>query len=118
MRYSLESLGAYVDKTVEDIFGLEIKYAHEIMVQGIAKFSGFDSETNNFNDHYLRKFIGGIAFEFLSGTLFDKRDFVFLNEKSALSIREDELENTINKYDGIDILFNCCNNGGCNISLH
>ena len=29
MRYSLESLGAYVDKTVEDIFGLEIKYAHD-----------------------------------------------------------------------------------------
>lgn len=52
-----------------------IKYAHEIMVQGIAKFSGFDSETNNFNDHYLRKFIGGIAFEFLSGTLIDKRHF-------------------------------------------
>ena len=28
MRYSLESLGAYTDKTVEDIFGYEIKYAH------------------------------------------------------------------------------------------
>lgn len=27
MRYSLESLGAYVDKTVEDLFGFEIKYA-------------------------------------------------------------------------------------------
>ena len=52
-----------------------IKYAHEIMVKGIAKFSGFDSETNNFNDHYLRKFIGGIAFEFLSGSLIDKRHF-------------------------------------------
>lgn len=29
MRYSLESLGAYVDKTVEDIFGFEIQYAHD-----------------------------------------------------------------------------------------
>ena len=27
MRYSLESLGAYVDKTIEDMFGYEIKYA-------------------------------------------------------------------------------------------
>ena len=52
-----------------------IKYAHEMMVKGIAKFSGFDSDTNNFNDHYLRKFVGGIAFEFLSGSLLDKRHF-------------------------------------------
>ena len=29
MRYSLESLGAYVDKTVEDFFGYEIKYAKD-----------------------------------------------------------------------------------------
>ena len=29
MRYSLESLGAYVDKTIEDIFGYKILYAHE-----------------------------------------------------------------------------------------
>lgn len=29
MRYSLESLGAYVDKTVEDYFGYEIKYARD-----------------------------------------------------------------------------------------
>lgn len=29
MRYSLESLGAYVDKTVEDYFGYEIKYAQD-----------------------------------------------------------------------------------------
>ena len=29
MRYSLESLGAYVDKTVEDLFGYEVKYAHD-----------------------------------------------------------------------------------------
>lgn len=29
MRYSLESLGAYVDRTVEDIFGYEIQYAHD-----------------------------------------------------------------------------------------
>ena len=29
MRYSLESLGAYVDKTVEDYFGYEIKYAKD-----------------------------------------------------------------------------------------
>ena len=29
MRYSLESLGAYVDKTIEDIFGYEILYAHD-----------------------------------------------------------------------------------------
>ena len=29
MRYSLESLGAYVDRTVEDVFGFEIKYAHD-----------------------------------------------------------------------------------------
>jgi hypothetical protein len=29
MRYSLESLGAYVDRTVEDLFGYEIKYAGE-----------------------------------------------------------------------------------------
>ena len=29
MRYSLESLGAYVDKTIEDLFGFEIKYAKE-----------------------------------------------------------------------------------------
>ena len=27
MRYSLESLGAYVDRTVEDYFGFEVKYA-------------------------------------------------------------------------------------------
>jgi predicted metal-binding protein len=29
MRYSLESLGAYVDKTIEDMFGYEIKYAND-----------------------------------------------------------------------------------------
>jgi hypothetical protein len=29
MRYSLESLGAYVDRTVEDIFGYKILYAHD-----------------------------------------------------------------------------------------
>lgn len=29
MRYSLESLGAYVDKTIEDMFGYEIKYAKD-----------------------------------------------------------------------------------------
>lgn len=29
MRYSLESLGAYTDKTVEDYFGYEIKYAKD-----------------------------------------------------------------------------------------
>lgn len=29
MRYSLESLGAYTDRTVEDLFGFEIKYAHD-----------------------------------------------------------------------------------------
>jgi predicted metal-binding protein len=29
MRYSLESLGAYVDRTVEDVFGYEILYAHD-----------------------------------------------------------------------------------------
>ena len=29
MRYSIESLGGLVDKTVEDIFGFEIQYAHD-----------------------------------------------------------------------------------------
>ena len=29
MRYSLESLGAYVDKTVEDLFGYQIQYAKD-----------------------------------------------------------------------------------------
>ena len=29
MRYSLESLGAYVDRTVEDLFGYKILYAHD-----------------------------------------------------------------------------------------
>ena len=29
MRYSLESLGAYTDKTIEDYFGFEIKYAKD-----------------------------------------------------------------------------------------
>lgn len=27
MRYSLESLGAYTDRVIEDLFGFEIKYA-------------------------------------------------------------------------------------------
>lgn len=29
MRYSLESLGAYVDRTIEDLFGYKIKYAKD-----------------------------------------------------------------------------------------
>ena len=29
MRYSLESLGAYVDKTIEDLFGYKIQYAKD-----------------------------------------------------------------------------------------
>lgn len=29
MRYSLESLGAYVDRTIEDLFGFEVKYAKD-----------------------------------------------------------------------------------------
>ena len=29
MRYSLESLGTYVDRMIEDIFGFEILYAHD-----------------------------------------------------------------------------------------
>jgi predicted metal-binding protein len=29
MRYSLESLGAYTDRVVEDVFGYEILYAHD-----------------------------------------------------------------------------------------
>jgi predicted metal-binding protein len=29
MRYSLESLGAYVDRTVEDLLGYPIRYAHD-----------------------------------------------------------------------------------------
>ena len=33
----------------------------------------------------------------------DKRDFTFFNDKGALSIKDDELENIINKYDGVDL---------------
>lgn len=40
----------------------------------------------------------------------DKRDFVFLNENSSLSIKENELENTINKYDGVDFFIVDLNN--------
>ena len=47
--------------------------AHEAITNSIAKFAGFNN--NNFNDNIIRKFVGGIAFEFVSGTLFDKRHF-------------------------------------------
>ncbi len=33
----------------------------------------------------------------------DKRDFTFFNDKEALSIKEDQLDSTINKYDGVDL---------------
>lgn len=33
----------------------------------------------------------------------DKRDFTFFNDKEALSVKEDDLEGTINKYDGVDL---------------
>ena len=33
----------------------------------------------------------------------DKRDLTFFNDTSTLSINDDELEDTINKYDGVDI---------------
>lgn len=40
----------------------------------------------------------------------DKMDFVFLNEKEALSIKDNELESTINKYDGVDLFIVDLNN--------
>ena len=40
MRYSLESLGAYTDKTVEDLFGFPVKYAHDCKLPEYLIFVG------------------------------------------------------------------------------
>lgn len=40
----------------------------------------------------------------------DKRDLVFFNDKDTLSIRDDELDDVINKYDGVDIFIIDLNN--------
>jgi len=40
----------------------------------------------------------------------DKRDLVFFNDKDTLSIKDDELDSVINKYDGVDIFIIDLNN--------
>ena len=40
MRYSLEALGADVDRTVEDLFGFKILYAHKGQLPEYLMFVG------------------------------------------------------------------------------
>lgn len=58
---------------------------NRVVANGIAHIAGMDKEeSKGLNDNILGKFFGGLAYEFISGTLFEKRHFTSVMNSNSM----------------------------------